>query len=38
VDELPGDATNVGTDSENILLLDWQQRLVELHRSVTTFP
>jgi hypothetical protein len=31
-------ATNVGTDSQDIVLLDGQQRLAELHRSVTTFP
>jgi len=31
-------ATQVGIDRQNVVLLDGQQRLAELHRSVTTYP
>jgi hypothetical protein len=31
-------ATQVGIDRQNVVLLDGQQRLAEIHRSVTTYP
>ena len=36
--EFQVNATNVGIHHQGIVLLDGQQRLAELHRTVTTFP
>jgi len=36
--EFQANATNVGIHHQGIVLLDGQQQLAELHRSVTTYP
>lgn len=36
--EFQTNATNVGIHHQGIVLLDGQQRLAEIHRSVTTYP